>query len=195
MRLTNPRTHKPFLVTILFINFRGVGRSEGHWDEGRGETDDAEAEATLIHQAVALRPGIRHPFEFQRGQFAHEPACRVPDLYLVCDETEGDDEQGGADEPPVAVALARLRLELAAYFAAAIRAFQPEGPYVIAGFCAGGTIAFELARQLLRDGARVSGLALFGAPYSPSYRRLPQLRKRLEARSERLAGPSQGRRS
>ncbi len=76
---------------------------------------------------------------------------------------------------------------LAAHFAGEIRAFRPEGPYVIAGFCAGGTIAFELARQLLRDGAALSGLALFGAPYPTSYRLLPQLRKRLEARLERLA--------
>lgn len=58
--------------------------------------------------------------------------------------------------------------DLAAYFASQIRAFQPNGPYVIAGFCAGGTVAFELARQLLRDGGKVSFLALFGSPY-PSY--------------------------
>ncbi|MBU6411540.1 MAG: thioesterase, partial [Verrucomicrobia bacterium] len=34
--------------------------------------------------------------------------------------------------------------DLAAYFAAQIRAARPEGPYVIAGYCAGGSIAFEL---------------------------------------------------
>src|SRR5215470_7355232 len=45
--------------------------------------------------------------------------------------------------------------DLAAYFAGQIRAFRPDGPYVIAGFCAGGTVAFELACQLLRDGAAV----------------------------------------
>ena len=81
--------------------------------------------------------------------------------------------------------LARVE-ELAAFFAAEIRTFQPEGPYVIAGYCAGGSIAFELARQLLRDGAAVSGLALFGAPYITSYRRLSRLRKRLVAQVERL---------
>jgi thioesterase domain-containing protein len=81
--------------------------------------------------------------------------------------------------------LARVE-DLAAYFAAEIRAFQPQGPYVLAGYCAGGSIAFELARQLLRDGAAVSGLALFGAPYATSYRRLPRLRKRLATQVERL---------
>ena len=58
--------------------------------------------------------------------------------------------------------------DLAAYFAAQIRAFQPQGPYVIAGFCAGGTVAFELAQQLQRSGAQVSFVALFGSPF-PSY--------------------------
>jgi len=48
--------------------------------------------------------------------------------------------------------------ELAAYFAAQIRAFRPDGPYAIAGHCAGGTIAFELARQLLQQGAAITVL-------------------------------------
>ena len=39
--------------------------------------------------------------------------------------------------------------DLAAYFAAQIRAFLPQGRcVVIAGFCAGGTVAFELAMPL-----------------------------------------------
>lgn len=67
--------------------------------------------------------------------------------------------------------------DLAAYFAAQIRAFHPDGPFIIAGFCAGGSIAFELARQLLGARAAVSFLALFGCPYPTSYRRLSQLRR------------------
>ncbi len=102
----------------------------------------------------------------------------------------GEDQPFFGLEPPgldgVGEPLDRVE-DLATYFATANRTFQPEGPYVIAGFCAGGTIAFELARQLLRDGAGISGLALFGAPYPTSYRLLPQLRKRFEARLERLA--------
>jgi thioesterase domain-containing protein len=76
--------------------------------------------------------------------------------------------------------------ELAAHFAAEIRAFQPSGPFVIAGFCAGGTIAFELGRQLLSDGASIAQLVLFGAPYPTAYRRLAQLRKRLAERLEQV---------
>lgn len=60
---------------------------------------------------------------------------------------------------------------IARYFAEQIRAFQPVGPISIAGYCAGGSIAFELARQLTNSGTTVSNLMLFGAPYCTFYRR------------------------
>jgi thioesterase domain-containing protein len=81
--------------------------------------------------------------------------------------------------------LARVE-DLAAYFAAQIRTVRPDGPYIIAGYCAGGTIAFELARQLLRDGAAVRVLALFGSPFPTSYRLLPQLRRICNQAVERV---------
>ena len=75
--------------------------------------------------------------------------------------------------------------DIAAYFAAQIRAFRPEAPYIIAGYCAGGTVAFELAQQLLRGGAAISFVALFGSPY-PTYFRFPtQLLLRLADQAER----------
>lgn len=76
----------------------------------------------------------------------------------------------GQDEPLERVA------DIAACFARQIRAFRPQGPYVIAGYCAGGSVAFELAQQLSRAGAEVSALALFGSPY-PAHFRLPSQAK------------------
>lgn len=72
---------------------------------------------------------------------------------------------------------------LAAYFAAQIGSWLPRGrPCLIAGFCAGGTIAFELAQRLSRQGVEVRLLALFGCPH-PSFFRLPaQLRWRFRKR-------------
>jgi thioesterase domain-containing protein len=69
--------------------------------------------------------------------------------------------------------------ELAGYFAERIRAFRPEGPYIIAGHCAGGSIAFEVARQLQAQGAQVSLVALFGTVHPSWFRRLPQFLARL----------------
>lgn len=76
--------------------------------------------------------------------------------------------------------------DLAAYFAAQIRAFRPDGAYVIAGYCAGGTIAFELARQLREQGATIKLVALFASPYPTWYRFLPQLRERVAQYLERV---------
>lgn len=66
----------------------------------------------------------------------------------------------------------------AAYFAPQIRTFRPDGPCIIAGFCAGGSIAFELARKLAQEGVPIPFVALFGSPYPAAYRALPQLRMR-----------------
>jgi len=60
--------------------------------------------------------------------------------------------------------------DIAAYLARQIRAFQPEGALIIAGYCAGGGVAFELARQLARAGAEPALLALFGCAHPSVYR-------------------------
>ena len=49
---------------------------------------------------------------------------------------------------------------LAADYLASVRAVQPEGPYLLAGMCAGGHIAFEMARQLESEGEQVALLAM-----------------------------------
>jgi len=58
------------------FNFRGVGNSEGSWDEGRGETDDALA-VIAAHRDAAL-PLVLAGFSF--GAFvAAQAAQRLPD--------------------------------------------------------------------------------------------------------------------
>jgi len=78
--------------------------------------------------------------------------------------------------------------DLAAYFAAEILAYRPDGPYVITGYCAGGTIAFELARQLLERGATIRCVALFTSPYPTAYRALSQFGQRIAGEVEGLSG-------
>ena len=77
--------------------------------------------------------------------------------------------------------------ELASYFAAQIRAFQPTGPYIIVGYCAGGAIAFELARQLIAQESAVPCTLLFGSPSPTWYGTLPQLRERTIEQTTRFA--------
>jgi len=101
----------------------------------------------------------------------------------------GDDQPFFGLQPPGADGRGGLltRVEdLAAYFATQIRAFRPNDAYVITGYCAGGTIAFELARQLLQHGATIRFVGLFTSPYSTAFRRLPQLSQRLAIYAERV---------
>ena len=51
--------------------------------------------------------------------------------------------------------------EMAALYIKEIRAVQPEGPYLLGGYCLGGTIAYEMAQQLCAQGQKVDILALF----------------------------------
>jgi thioesterase domain-containing protein/acyl carrier protein len=69
--------------------------------------------------------------------------------------------------------------ELAARTLAIIQRVQPTGPYYLAGFCFGGVLAFEVARQLQSQDEDVALLALLDARYRPGLKplRFPRLRR------------------
>lgn len=50
--------------------------------------------------------------------------------------------------------------DMAAHYVKELREFQPEGPYFVGGRSLGGTIAFEMARQLKAQGQEIGLLAL-----------------------------------
>jgi acyl-CoA synthetase (AMP-forming)/AMP-acid ligase II/thioesterase domain-containing protein len=49
---------------------------------------------------------------------------------------------------------------LSSAFVEAIREIQPEGPYLVGGFCTGGRVAIEMARSLIGSGDKVDLLVL-----------------------------------
>jgi amino acid adenylation domain-containing protein len=51
--------------------------------------------------------------------------------------------------------------EMAAHYVWELKRFYPEGPYQLAGWCFGGTVAYEMARQLKLAGCEVKLLAVF----------------------------------
>lgn len=60
--------------------------------------------------------------------------------------------------------------EMAAQYVADLRAFQPKGPYYLGGYCFGGNVAYEMARQLTAQGEVVGFLGLMNcAPPNSSY--------------------------
>lgn len=78
--------------------------------------------------------------------------------------------------------------DLASYFADQVRAFRPRGSYIIAGFCAGGTVAFELAQQLLARGGAIEFVGLFGCPHPTWYRAPSMFAWRLTKQAQRFRG-------
>ena len=50
--------------------------------------------------------------------------------------------------------------DMAAVYARAIRETYPQGPYLLLGYCMGGTLAFEIAQQLKRQGHEVELVAM-----------------------------------
>ena len=60
--------------------------------------------------------------------------------------------------------------EMAAYYVDELRAFQPHGPYYLGGYCFGGNVAYEMARQLLAQGESLAFLAMLdSAPSNCGY--------------------------
>jgi thioesterase domain-containing protein len=87
----------------------------------------------------------------------------------------GDDQPFFALEPPGldgrTEPMERVE-DIAEYFADQILEFQPDGPYVIAGYCSGASTAFELAKLLGQRGADVRCMALFGPLHPSTYQAL-----------------------
>ena len=91
--------------------------------------------------------------------------------------------------------------EIARQAAASIRTLGANGPYIIAGYCYGGAVAFEVARQLMAEGGQVALLALIEAPtpgypkvvraWRACYRFLPSLFSKLAGRGKPQALPAE----
>jgi FkbH-like protein len=63
--------------------------------------------------------------------------------------------------------------DMAAHYVEKMRAFQPAGPYYLGGYCFGGNVAQEMARQLEAHGERVAMLVLLDcAPSNCGYESL-----------------------
>ncbi len=82
-----------------------------------------------------------------------------------------------AGSPPPKLSLEKI----AAQYVATIREQQPEGPYMLLGFCFGGILAFEAAQQLRRAGAEVSLLIMLDSTLQSvlQTKRALRLRRRL----------------
>lgn len=64
--------------------------------------------------------------------------------------------------------------DMAGHYLREIRTVQPQGPYYLSGYCFGGNVVFEMARQLEAAGEKLALVALLdSAAANSSYQRLP----------------------
>lgn len=78
--------------------------------------------------------------------------------------------------------------DMASYYVEQIQLVQPQGPYLLGGLCAGGILAFEVARHLQHQGLQVAMMAIFDAADVKAERRVGRIAKeRLSSFSKALA--------
>lgn len=150
----------------LFAKYVREGRG-GHLKQalqGQDQRRFLGTGVTPIHMA-----GTNLPVFFLHGDYT---STEIKHWFLCLGE------ELGADQPFYALDPARLDAPVAPTleeFVGAhlevVRTIQPRGPYVLGGSCNGGLMAFEMARQLQRDGETASLLILV-EPFvvTPSHR-------------------------
>lgn len=117
--------------------------------------------------AAVQTGGSRRPFFFLHGDFKGGPFYCFPlarDLgpdqpFYTLEPYRFD----GLPLPPTIEVMAAAHIT-------AMRAVQPEGPYLLGGFCNGGVVAYEMAQQLHAQGEKVDLLILMN-PHPVTYLR------------------------
>ena len=110
------------------------------------------------HSLVTIQPGgVRPPLFCIHGESGNLLIYRSLARQLGPDQPIYGLQPQGLDGKQTP--LTRIE-DMAARYIKEIQVIQPQGPYFLAGYCMGGTIAFEMAHQLSRQAQRVDLLAL-----------------------------------
>jgi thioesterase domain-containing protein len=125
---------------------------------------------------VPLKPEGRKPPLFAVPGHNGDVSCYVP----LARHLDADQPLLGILPPGLDGSEAiRSIEELACYEVEQIRKYRAQGPYLIAGYRAGGPIAFEIAQQLTERRQHVALVALIGSPFPTFYRRMPEATRRV----------------
>lgn len=91
------------------------------------------------------------------------------------------------------IPLAHARIEdMATYYLKAIRQQQPQGPYCLGGMCAGGVIAYEMARQLEATGENVELVVLLDSALPTTPKRQGRIARQRMGRLNQLVAERAG---
>jgi len=131
---------------------------------------EAEVEGPRERVVAIQSGGSRRPFFFLHGQWESQAFYCFP-----LSEGLGSDQPfyvlepftfDGLPVPPTFEAIAAAHIK-------SMRTVQPKGPYLLGGWCNGGLMAYEIARQLHAEGQKVDLLVLMNPMaliYPISYR-------------------------
>ncbi len=147
-------------VTVLFqgtASVRELARAIGRLDEPPDRRASGVTTLFFVHPYAATVPSMRH-FTGPLG-----PGYRI--------EARCPDRPDGRFDPACTVE------DLARGLMASVRASQPSGPYVIAGYSIGGLVAYELARQLIEAGESVAWLGMLDSASSTVLGQRPSRRE------------------
>ncbi|WP_256082091.1 alpha/beta fold hydrolase, partial [Massilia sp. YIM B04103] len=151
----------------------------------------AHAGASADRQALPIRPGGRQKPLF----LVHDGSGSL--LYATALAQHLDSEIPLYGLPPEPLGETRLQTieGMASRLIGMMRTVQPHGPYRVAGYCAGGTVAYEIASQLLGDNEAVEFLGMLNTAYIPpgaymQYLMPPKARLLAQAASVAEADPA-----
>ncbi len=131
--------------------------------------EDEAKEAPPVSPLVPVQPIV--PGEDVRPPiFLAHPANGTVNNYLALARQLGPEQPLYALQAPgLAGGEVLADLEpIAARYVEAVRTVQPHGPYRLGGWCTGGTVAFEMARKLHREGEEVDLLVLIDSHAPPA---------------------------
>jgi phthiocerol/phenolphthiocerol synthesis type-I polyketide synthase E len=118
-----------------------------------------EAPAAGWSPLVPIQPqGSRPPFFCIHGAGGNVLIYRDLSTHLGSDQPLYGLQSRGLDGN--CAPLSRIE-DMASLYVGEIRRVQRHGPYFLGGYCLGGTIAYEVARQLRAKGEQIALLALF----------------------------------
>ncbi len=124
------------------------------------EVADSRTSAVEVQTGGSKRPFFFLHGDYKGGAFYCFPVARElgSDQPFYALEPYSFD---GLRVPPTLETMAAAHIK-------SLRAVQPEGPYLLGGFCNGGLVAYEMARQLHAEGQTVDLLILMD-PYPIAY--------------------------
>ena len=169
--------HSLLAVRLLDRIERDIGKKIPLATLFTAATIEQLTQVLLRHDAGSSEPwlvkiqdsGSRRPFFFLHGDYDGGGFyCATIARHLGADQPFYALQPHGLSGRAVPLTVEAM----AADYLQALRSVQPEGPYLLGGFCLAGLVAFELARQLRADGQTVDAVVLIDTVLVTTHRRV-----------------------